>query len=167
MALSDRNQQQGVDPASGVDRWGRGLFIAGSLVFIAVGLTHTATQFTTLSGETVRTAYRAGGPIALNTGDIDGWDLFAGVSVLMGLYAIALGVANLVALRAADRADGLPPAGTCAVNLAMLVAIGLVGIAYLGPLQIVGGLVGLVLFGVPLVRVLRAGVDRRAGTAPA
>ena len=133
----------------------RTTFIVGSVTFIVIGLAHTATQLTTLSGDAVVTAYRAGGPIAVNGEVVDGWDLFAGTSLLMGFYGVALGIANLGALAGSRRTDRLPPPGVSAANLAMLVGIAVVGVLYLGPLQSIGGAVGVALFSLPLAAALR------------
>lgn len=156
MALSDRNQSIH-QTSAGPDRLARRLYITGSVVFILVGLAHTATQLTTLSEPKVRAAYRAGGLIEVNGATIDGWELFAGTSLLMGFYGVAFGAANLVTLYRGRGNGGLPPAGTCIVSLAMLAGVTLVGVLHLGLQQILGGAFGLVLFGVPLWRIVRPG----------
>ncbi len=148
MALSDSNQDR-------FARVGRATFRIGSITFIVIGIAHTLTQFTTLSSPQVQEAYRAGGPIEVSGQSVDGWDLFAGVSILMGLYAITIGATGLVALATTARVDRLPPAGHSAINVVTLAAIATVGATLLGPLQLVGGLAGIVLFGLPLLAALR------------
>ncbi|MEL6983865.1 MAG: hypothetical protein AAFO29_15675 [Actinomycetota bacterium] len=136
-------------------RIGRTTFLIGCITFIVIGLLHTVTQFTTLSKPEVQTAYRAGGPIDVNGSRVDGWDLFAGISVLMGLYSIAIGAFGLVALATTNRADRLPAPGHSAINVVTLGGITAVGATLLGPLQLIGGAVGMVLFGIPLAAARR------------
>ena len=146
MALSDRNNSRNL---------ARSAHMIGSITFIAIGTLHTITQFTTLSSERVKAAYRAGGPIEVSGQVVDGWDLFAGTSVLMGVYAIAIGAFNLAALSTTTRPDRLAPPIVLAITLGVLWVILAVGATLLGPLQFFGGIAGLVLFGLPLVDALR------------
>ncbi len=149
MALSDNTSDR-------LARVGRATFLIGSITFVVIGIAHTLTQFTTLSSPEVQAAYRAGGAIEVSGRSVDGWDLFAGVSVLMGLYAITIGATGLVALATTGRADVLPPPGHSAITVITLAAIAVVGAILLGPLQLVGGLAGIALFGLPLVAALRS-----------
>lgn len=159
MTLSDRNGPLDTETSRpALARAGRTTFTIGSITFIAIGALHTLTQLTTLSDPIVQTAYRAGGPIDVNGQTVDGWELFAGVSVLMGLYAMTIGATDLIGLRSTGRADRLPPPALSVINVVTLAVIAVVGATLLGPLQLVGGLVGIALFGLPAIAALRSTV---------
>lgn len=134
-------------PRPPLQRAGRRTYIAGGIAFIFIGLVHTATQLTTLSSDTVKAQYRAGGDIAVSGELVDGWHLFAGTSLLMGVFSLALGAMTLGVLRELGR----PLASVCAVNIAALIGVAIVGYAHLSWLQLYGGIVGVILFGIPLV----------------
>ncbi|MEM9562642.1 MAG: hypothetical protein AAGA93_08510 [Actinomycetota bacterium] len=147
MALSDTNEPKGRSAAARLPRLTFGL---GAAAFVAIGLLHTLTQATTLSGAEVQAAYRAGGDIDISGRVIDGWDLFAGTSLLMGFFAVAIGLLDAAVLVDSGRHHRLPPVSVSAVNVAVLVGIVAVGATLLGPIQLVGGSVGIVLFGITL-----------------
>lgn len=137
---------------------GRRTYSAGSVAFLCIGAAHTLTQFTTLSTELVKAQLRMGGDIHVNGEIVDAWHLFAGTSLLMGLFSIAIGLLNLAALRAIGRPDPL----VCLVNIATVAGVGLVGAVRLSWLQLYGGALGIVLFGVPVAERIRS-VGRRPG----
>eukprot|EP00183_Erythrolobus_madagascarensis_P003266 CAMPEP_0185851734 /NCGR_PEP_ID=MMETSP1354-20130828/11303_1 /TAXON_ID=708628 /ORGANISM="Erythrolobus madagascarensis, Strain CCMP3276" /LENGTH=146 /DNA_ID=CAMNT_0028552777 /DNA_START=37 /DNA_END=477 /DNA_ORIENTATION=- len=127
------------------------LHTVGSATFIGIGVLHTVVQFTTLSSDEVQRAYRAGGAIEVTGQVVDGWDLFAGTSVLMGVFSMGVGALNFGALRTTTRPDGLTHPVFPAVTVGVLGCVIATGATLLGPLQLYGGMAGLVMFGVPLV----------------
>ncbi len=138
------------EPMDRITRLGRISFAVGSVIFMVIGGLHLLTQFTTLSSLEVRDAYRAGGLIDVNGTAADGWDLFAGTSVLMGAAVVAVGALDLAGLFGRPAPLG-PPKAMAAITIAMLVTIAVVGAVYLTAAQLVGGIVGIVLFGWPLL----------------
>lgn len=144
-------------PQSRRAKLGRRTFVVGSVGFVLVGALHTAVHFGELAGEELEQRFNELGDIEVNGTIATSWNLFQGVSWLMGLFSIALGLASLSALRAAQ---GRPPLGTCLTNMAMLGAVVVVGVAHLGPLQIYGGLFGMAMFAIAAV----AGRTQAAGT---
>jgi len=66
----------------------------------------------------------------------------------------AIGASNLAGLF--DRhGSGQPALGVCLVNIAMLISISTIGVLYLGPLQLAGGPIGGVLFGIPAIAAFK------------
>lgn len=129
-------------------KFGRRTYVVGSIGFVFVGALHTVVHFAELAGAGLEQRFDELGDIEVNGTIARSWDLFQGVSWLMGLFSIALGLASLSALRAAR---GRPPLGVCLTNMAMLAAIVVVGVAHLGALQIYGGLFGMTMFAIAAV----------------
>ena len=73
----------------------------------------------------------------------------------MGVFAIAIGALSLGALRSTTRRDRLAPAVFPMIGLAVVLCILAVGATLLGPLQLYGGAAGVIMFGLPLVAVLK------------
>ena len=125
----------------------RATYIAGCLAFIAIGALHTYVHATQLFGAELQGRFDAMGSIDVSGTTTASWDLFQGVSWLMGFFAIALGLANLGALRRGER----PPTLNCVATIVMLASITIIGWAYLGPMQLFGGPFGIGLFGYSLL----------------
>lgn len=128
-----------------LSKLGNRTFHIGSIGFIAVGALHTVTHYLELSGTDLQRRFDELGDIAVSGTMATSWDLFQGVSWLMGLFSITLGAVNLSAIRAAG---GRPPLGACLASLAMLAMVVVVGVAHLGPLQVYGGIFGMTMFAV-------------------
>lgn len=146
--MTNRNDQGVKGPQRPQGTFGRRTYVVGSVGFVFVGALHTAVHFAELAGADLEQRFDELGDIEVNGTIARSWDLFQGVSWLMGLFSIALGLVSLNALRAAQ---GRPPLGICLINMAMLGAIVVVGVAHLGPLQIYGGLFGMTMFGIAAV----------------
>ena len=127
----------------------RRTYLAGSVIFIAIGVLHTVTQLTDLSTAEVEASFRSIGTIEVSGQQPEAWDLFQGTSYLMGFFALAIGVNNIAALRALGR-NALPPVGVCLGTIGVLLLVTLVGVLFLGPLQMAGGPVGIALFALPV-----------------
>lgn len=128
---------------------GRTTYIVGSVTFIFIGVLHTLTHLTELSTPELKARFAAFGEIDVSGQTVAAWDLWQGTSLLMGLFALTLGLSNLGALRSSK--DRRPPVINCVATIAVLAAVGLIGWAYLGPLQMVGGPIGIGLFTTALV----------------
>lgn len=122
---------------------GRRAYLVGSVGFVVVGLLHTVTHLLELTGPELEQRFNELGDIEVSGTIATSWDLFQGVSSLMGLFSIALG---LVSLNAINASGGRPPIGVCLANITMLAAIAAVGVAHLGPLQLYGGIFGITMF---------------------
>lgn len=140
---------------------GRRTYLAGSIAFIAIGALHTVVHFVQLRGTELKTRFDTLGDIDVSGSMEPAWNLFQATSILMGLYGIALGLANIGALRAAK--DGQPPVGVCLANIAMLICIFIVAIPYLGTSQVVASPIGMICFAIPVVQSLRTNAT---GAAP-
>ena len=131
----------------------RRAYMAGSVGFIAVGALHTVTHLLDLKGSDLEARFMELGNIKVSGTLATSWDLFQGISWLMGLFSFTLGVVNMSALKAAG---GTPPLGICMANIAMLGAIAVVGNAHLGPLQVYGGIFGMTMFAIAALGGRRA-----------
>lgn len=136
-------------------RIARRLFTIGSITFIVIGGFHTQVHLADMSSADLKAEFDQIAPLR----GTDVWHLWNGLSLLMGFFAMAIGAANLAGLRARGP-EAWPAIGVCLVNAAALVAVGTIGVLHLGPLQTVGGPIGVLLFGLP---ALWAVTERRHG----
>ncbi len=128
-------------------RIGRRTFKAGSILFVVIGLLHTFVQLTDMAADDIQGDLRAIGMV--DRVGAEAWDLWQGLGLLMGFFMIALGLSNLAGLK--GRIDNYPAPGVCGVNVAMFVCITTIGYIHLGPMQLVGGPIGVIMFTIPLV----------------
>lgn len=128
-------------------RIGRRTFKTGSILFVVIGLLHTFVQLTDMAADDIRSDLQAIGMV--DRVGADAWDLWQGLGLLMGFFMIALGLSNLAGLK--GRIDSYPAAGVCAVNVAMFIAIAAIGYIHLGPMQLVGGPIGIIMFTIPML----------------
>ena len=128
-------------------RLARRAFIAGSIGFVFIGGLHTVVHLIDLAGPELEARFQRLGTIDVSGESVRSWDLFQGISLLMGLFSMTIGLIDLGALRSTGP-DQLPPVPVAVANITMLMAIIAVGAAYLGPLQVYGGLFGIACFGV-------------------
>jgi len=131
----------------------RRLYLAGSIGAIFVGGLHTFVHFTELNGDELKARFDQMGEIFVSGDNVASWDLFQAMSLLFGLFTLTLGVVSIFALLAAR--DRRPPLGICVANIAVLVCVVIVGVMYLGPRQVYGGIAGIVAFASPIVDRLR------------
>ena len=119
-------------------------FWIGSLGLIFIGALHTYVQLDELSGPELAAAFAQIGDIPIGEEAWPAFDLWQGLSLLMGFFSIALGLSNLAGL--AGRVEGLPARGVCIVNVIMMFAVTMVGVLFLGPIQSFGGPFGMTMF---------------------
>lgn len=156
--MDQSNQSSIADTArritrSGANRWrriGRRTYTAGSVAFIAIGALHTFVQSTDMAAPVIRGQLEQIGAVA-GVG-AEAWDLWQGLGLLMGFFSLALGATNLAARRLGED----PNPAICVINISMLAAVTTIGAVHLGPLQLVGGPVGIAMFSVPLVGAVLA-----------
>ena len=63
----------------------------------------------------------------------------------MGVFCLALGLSNLGALFAQPR-DSYPAEAVCLTGVFVLIVVFAMGLLYLGPIQIIGAPIGILLF---------------------
>jgi len=131
----------------------RRFYLAGCFGGVFIGSLHTYVHLKELAGDDLKARFDEFGTIAVSGTMTPAWDLFQALSLLMGVFALTLGLVNIAALMAA--ANRRPPIGVCAINIAMLIFVIAMGVLYLGPTQIYGGIGGIIAFGVPIVSQLR------------
>ena len=126
----------------------RTTFAAGSIAFIFIGVLHTYVHFVELAGDNLRTRFVGIGPVALQGNTVSAWDLFQGTSLLMGFFSVALGVILLATLVHVPRTQ-VPHWSISLTTCLMLLGISSIGALYLSNFQLIGGLVGILCFGLP------------------
>ena len=129
-------------------------FFIGAVTFVFIGALHTYVHLSELAGPGLARRFEAIGPVALQGDEVSAWDLFQGVSLLMGFFSAALGLVLLAALKSAPKGT-LPDAAISAVVMVLLGAITAIDALYLSSFQVVGGLVGILLFSLPFGSALR------------
>lgn len=146
-----------------VRAWAKRLFVAGNVMLVLGGIGHTIVHVIDMMGADLETAMRTAGTVDVQGTPLEIWDVFQGQSLIYGAVFIALGLSNVFALRGRS----LPSLGSAAAGIALFGVMTAVGFLYLGPLQTVGGPVGMLLFGATLAvgaweRVGGAGPGRPA-----
>ncbi|MEL6572454.1 MAG: hypothetical protein AAFQ64_12385 [Pseudomonadota bacterium] len=124
-------------------------FTIGATGFVFIGLLHTYVHVTELMDADLRELFTVVDSITVNGVETSLWDLFQGVSLLMGFFSVALGGVLLASLGSLSKRDA-PSRAICLVTLAMLFSIMTMGWVYLSNMQIIGGAFGLICFGIPL-----------------
>lgn len=125
-------------------------YITGSIVSILTGAVHTSVHYALMSGSEVQAHMDAFGPLTAMGPDIMLFNLWQGLSYLMGFFAAALGATNLAALYSLGK-GAHPSKGVALVNMVMMVGVCWSGIMYLSEFQAIGGPAGIVLFGLTLL----------------
>lgn len=133
---------------------GRITFLVGAIAFVFIGAMHSFVHLTELSGADLAERFDAIGPVLLQGKEERAWDLFQGLSLLMGFFSIAFGIALIGSLWQ-TQADTVPHALISLSALILLASIIAVGALYLSSFQVYGGLAGLVCFGIPLLAKVR------------
>lgn len=124
-------------------------FAVGSIAFIFIGLLHSYVHFTELAGADLQLRFQEIGLVALQGNTKNVWDLFQGVSILMGFFSIAFGSALLGVLGGVSK-SAVPNAFVCLSAIVLLLGIAIVGGLYLSSFQVIGGIAGTICFGIPL-----------------
>lgn len=148
MTSNEQNRPEQSGSPGRLNKLGQRTYLVGSIGFVVVGLLHTVTHGLELTGAELEQRFADLGNIDVSGTLSTSWDLFQGVSWLMGLFSIALGLLSLSAISAAG---GRPPLAACVVNISMLAMIVVIGAAHLGPLQIYGGMFGITMFTVAAI----------------
>lgn len=129
-------------------------FVAGSIAFIFIGFLHTYVHLVELAGVDLRARFVGIGPVALQGSDVSAWDLFQGTSLLMGFFSLALGFILLATLFQSPKGE-VPHWSICATTCLMLLGISIIGGLYLSSFQLIGGIVGMFCFGLPILAARR------------
>ena len=131
-------------------KFARTTFAAGSIAFIFIGVLHTYVHLVELAGVDLRARFVGIGPVALQGSDISAWDLFQGTSLLMGFFSLALGFILLATLFQSPKGQ-VPHWSICITTCFMLLGISIVGGLYLSSFQLIGGILGILCFGLPIL----------------
>ena len=129
-------------------RLSRMTFAAGSIACIVIGILHTYVHFAELAGDDLRARFLGIGPVALQGSAVSAWDLFQGISLLMGFFSAAVGLILLAILFQIPRTQ-VPHWSISLTTCIMLLAISIIGTLFLSNFQLIGGLLGVLCFGLP------------------
>ncbi|MFK7928570.1 MAG: hypothetical protein AB8H79_10300 [Myxococcota bacterium] len=123
--------------------WAKRFFVAGNVLLVLGGVGHTFVHVIDMMGADLEAVLRTAGTVDVGGTPLEIWDVFQGQSLIYGAVFIALGVSNVFALRGRS----LPSLGSAAAGIALFGVMTAIGFLYLGPLQTVGGPLGILLFG--------------------
>lgn len=128
----------------------RATFAIGSVAFVFIGLMHSFVHLTELSGADLGARFQRVGPIDLQGGQVLAWDLFQGMSLVMGFFSCVLGVVLLGAILGTPR-DQVPHWAIGGAACLVQAGIAVVGAHCLSSFQVIGGGMGIICFGVPIL----------------
>jgi hypothetical protein len=131
-------------------KYARITFGIGCITFLVIGVLHLYVHFAEMSGNALEQRFNEMGMMELQGDQIRLWDLFQGISILMGFFSAALGVA-LWGILHATPSDKVPNRITCIAMMILLAGISVVGAIYLTSFQLYGGIAGVVMFGFPFI----------------
>ncbi len=129
-------------------------FIAASVANVLIGIVHNTVQATTLSAPEILTHLDAYGVVPELGPSATLSNLFQGLSYLMGFFMIALGAVSLAALFDRPKTSN-PPVSVAMINMVMLAIVSWSGFVYLSMFQAIGGIVGIMCFGLTVWSALK------------
>ncbi len=130
----------------------KGLYLINSITSIFIGLLHTNAHFTELVTEQLKE--KLNHPIVVTGVESNIWDLWQGMSFMMGILLIIVGLLHLVILKGVDE-KSYPPIGGSLVMILMLLFVIYSGFSFFGSMQIYGGSTGLILQTICLILSIR------------
>ncbi len=130
----------------------KALYLVNSITSIFIGLLHTYAHFTELVTEEVKGQINY--PIVVSGTQSNIWDLWQGMSFMMGILLIIVGLLHLLILKGVDE-KSFPPVGGSLLMILMLLFVIYAGFSFFGSMQIYGGSAGLILQIICLILSIR------------
>ncbi len=122
------------------------LYLIGSAMFILIGMLHTFVHFKGLVIKEVEDKISNVGYIKVGGHPASVWKMWQGMSLLFGVFMGILGLNNILAI--GGRA--YPPLSITLVMMVVLLLVIYSGKKYFTNMQVYGGIVGLLIFGISL-----------------
>lgn len=135
-----------------MQRLAKVLYTINSITCIFIGLLHTHAHYTSLVSEELAEVMNH---TVLVTGtDANVYNLWQGMSLMMGLLLIIVGLSHLLILKQLAKND-FPPIGGSLILILMLVFVIYAGYHFFGGWQVYGGGMGILLQGTCLILSIR------------
>ena len=120
----------------------RGLFLLNGITSILIGVTHTYAHYAELVSDDIRR--RLDKEIVVMGSDSNIWDLWQGMSLMMGILLIIVGLMMVMTIWNLKKAQ-YPPLNISLIFILMLITVVYSGVNYFGTAQVYGGIAGIVL----------------------
>lgn len=124
------------------------LYGMNSVTCIFIGLLHTYAHYTDLITADVKKLLNHDIVVTRQASNI--WDLWQGMSLMMGFLLIIVGLLHLLIISRLKNED-YPPIGASVIMILMLVGVIYSGVYFFGALQVYGGIGGISLQSICLV----------------
>ncbi|MEL6699882.1 MAG: hypothetical protein AAFV78_18355 [Bacteroidota bacterium] len=122
-----------------------------SITCVFIGILHTITHFRELKTEQIRRLLNH--EIVVSGTEAHIWDLWQGMSLMMGYLLIIMGTTHLLILRRTSKSE-YPPVSGSVLMILMLIGVIYTGYYYFGAWQVSGGTAGIMLQSVCLLVTL-------------
>ncbi len=128
------------------------LYGLNSITTIFIGALHTIAHYQDLVTAKIQSLLEHN--IIVTGQEASIWNLWQGMSLMMGLLLIIVGLLHLVILNDLDK-ESYPPVGGSLVMMLMLIFVFYAGLNFFSSWQVVGASVGLILQSICLVLTVR------------
>jgi len=118
------------------------LYGINSITCIFIGLLHTKAHFSDLVSDKIHKILDHN--IVVTGIESNIWDLWQGMSLMMGFLLIIIGLLNLLIIFRLDK-HTFPPIGASLIMILMLIGVIYSGLNFFGDWQVYGGIAGTVL----------------------
>lgn len=125
------------------------LFLIGNTLIALVGLLHLYVHFKQLVSSEVEEKMLPIGRIPVATKKAEVWKLWQGMSFLFGVLLVALGSINMLILFSLSMSEN-PLQIVNLITILVVISIIYSGYKFFGPMQVYGGYICLILFGLSM-----------------
>jgi len=119
----------------------KGLFVLNGITSIIIGLTHTYAHYNELISSEINVLLDK--EIVVMGIDSNIWNLWQGMSLMMGILLIIVGLMSVAIIWNLNKGE-YPPINISVIIIFMLLAVLYCGVNYFGEPQIYGGIIGII-----------------------
>jgi len=119
----------------------KGLFLFNGITSILIGLTHTYAHYAELVSDDIKRTLDK--EIVVMGTESNIWDLWQGMSLMMGILLIIVGLIMTMTILNLKKIES-PPINISLIFILMLITVVYSGINYFGTAQIYGGIFGII-----------------------
>ncbi len=135
-----------------MQRLSKVLYTINSITCIFIGLLHTQAHYASLVSEEL--AQVMNHTVLVTGTNANVYNLWQGMSLMMGLLLIIVGLSHLLILKQLAK-ENFPPIGGSLILILMLVCVIYAGYYFFGGWQVYGGAMGILLQGTCLILSIR------------
>jgi len=117
-------------------------YCINGITCVFIGVLHTIAHYTDLKTESVKKLLNH--EIIVSGTNSNIWDLWQGMSLMMGFLLIIIGMLHLLILTSIKKND-YPPLGISLIMIFMLLGVIYTGYNFFGAWQVSGGIAGIIL----------------------